>query len=104
MRILIFCCCCCCFVLFLFFFLLFVTIIIFLFLCVCGQLTGRAHNEVKQNEAECSMMKLGILVTKRKGCASVSSRSFKCGEQEKKERAFHSFAHPRVIPCCASSQ
>ena len=86
------------------FFLLFVTIIIFLFLCVCGQLTGRAHNEVKQNEAECSMMKLGILVTKRKGCASVSSRSFKCGEQEKKERAFHSFAHPRVIPCCASSQ
>ena len=93
-----------CFVLFFFvFFLLFVTIIIFLFLCVCEQLTGRAHNEVNKMKL-CSMMKLGILVAKRKGCGSVSSRSFKCGEQEKKERAFHSFTHPIVIPCCASGQ
>ena len=68
MRILIFCCCCCCFVLFLFFcfFLLFVTIIIFLFLCVCGQLTGRAHNEVKQNEAMFND-EAGDLSDKKKG-------------------------------------
>ena len=52
MRILRFCCCCCCFVLFLFscFFFAFCYFYYF-FVFVCGQLTGRAHNEVKQNEA-----------------------------------------------------
>ena len=56
-----------CFVfVFLFFFFLFVTIIIFLFLCVCGQLTGRAHNEVKQNEAMFND-EAGDLSDKKKG-------------------------------------
>ena len=104
MRILRCCqCCCCCFVLFFFCFLL---LLLSFGFCVSvdSQLTGRAHNEVKKMQP-CSMMNLGFLVDlsgKKRGLSCVSSRSFKCGAQEKKEGAIYSFTHPSLY--CASSQ
>ena len=103
MRILRCCqCCCCCFV----FFFCFLLLLLSFGFCVRvdSQLTGRAHNEVKKMQP-CSMMNLGFLVDlsgKKRGLSCVSSRSFKCGAQEKKEGAIYSFTHPSL--CCASSQ
>ena len=95
------CCCCCCF-----FFFGFLLLLLSFGSCVSvdSQLTGRAHNEVKKMQP-CSMMNLGFLVDlsgKKRGPSCVSSRSFKCGAQEKKEGAIYSFTHPSL--CCASSQ
>ena len=88
------------------FFFCFLLLLLSFGFCVSvdSQLTGRAHNEVKTMQP-CSMMNLGFLVDlsgKKRGLSCVSSRSFKCGAQEKKEGAIYSFTHPSL--CCASSQ
>ena len=95
------CCCCCCF-----FFFCFLLLLLSFGFCVSedSQLTGRAHNEVKKMQP-CSMMNLGFLGDlsgKKRGLLCVSSRSFKCGVQEKREGAIYSFTDPSL--CCASSQ
>lgn len=92
--------------LFCFFFFCFLLLLLSFGFCVSvdSQLTGRAHNEVKKMKP-CLMMNLGFLVDlsgKKRGLPCVSSRSFKCGAQEKREGATYSLTHPSL--CCASSQ